>query len=215
MPKSERDLAVAVASAWAPAYDNLERNPVAPCPMRSAASARAAASPRGKLYTDAEEVISGVYAPAPRQRHRRADRRDPDLAERALVLHLPPLSAAQRVDERALWRRFDAAAERVLGALLDGVVRALRDYEAMEPPELPRMADFARWMAAAESGLGWATGTMLGAYREQRADADRDAMDRDPVAALLPPLPGPRARRGVVGARDEPLRDHRHRREWM
>lgn len=43
----------------------------------------------------------------------------------------------------------------ILGALLNIVAGALRELPSVDLPQLPRLADFAVWIAAAEPALGW------------------------------------------------------------
>ena len=47
--------------------------------------------------------------------------------------------------------------------MLDGVAHALADLDRVRLEELPRMADFAKWAAAAETGLGLESGTFISA----------------------------------------------------
>ena len=69
--------------------------------------------------------------------------------------------------------------------LLDGVVSALRRLPEVQIPELPRMADFAKWIAAAEPGLGLPSGTLLAAYERNRARVVDVALDASPVATAV------------------------------
>ena len=50
----------------------------------------------------------------------------PDLGDRAIFLTLLPIGDSQRRPESELWREFEIARPRILGALLDAVVRGLR-----------------------------------------------------------------------------------------
>jgi hypothetical protein len=109
----------------------------------------------------------------------------PDLAERSLIVDLPKIASDRRMDEARFWTEFEAAAPRILGVLLDGVSAALRNVERVELAETPRMADFARWVTAAEPALGWAPGTILSAYLRNRADANADALERDALASAI------------------------------
>src|SRR5207253_1721953 len=57
---------------------------------------------------------------------------------------------------------------------------------------LPRMADFALWATAAESGFGWQPGTFMRAYDRNRADANEAALDNplaDAIRNLLASTP--------------------------
>jgi hypothetical protein len=184
MPKSERDLAIAVANAWVPAYDNLSGISPNTSDALCRISTGGGISTR-QLYTDTTEIILDLSRPLLINGIDHLATR-PDLAERSLVLEVPPLDPSQRTDEAHLWRRFDEASPRILGALLDGVASALRQYESTRPSELPRMADFARWVSAAEDGLRWRRGAALKAYRDHRRLADREATECDPVAFLVP-----------------------------
>ena len=49
----------------------------------------------------------------------------PDLGDRAIFLTLAPIVEADRRSEAELWREFEVARPRILGALLDAVVHGL------------------------------------------------------------------------------------------
>src|SRR5438094_10209610 len=55
----------------------------------------------------------------------------PDLGDRAMCLTLRPIADEQRRPEKDLWREFEIARPRILGALLDAAVQGLR---AGSPP---------------------------------------------------------------------------------
>ena len=82
-------------------------------------------------------------------------------------------------------KAFQAARPRILGALLDTVAGALHHLPTTDPPNLPRMADFAIWVAAAEASLGWPKGTFLSAYAGNRASANEVALEASPIAQPL------------------------------
>jgi len=58
------------------------------------------------------------------------------------------------------------ARPRILGALCDAVSAALRNVDKMRIERSPRMADFVKWIAAAEPGLGRREGTATELLRE-------------------------------------------------
>lgn len=101
------------------------------------------------------------------------------------MLTLQPIEKGMRRDETSFWLAFGEAAPRILGVLLDGVVSALRNLPSVNVTDLPRMADFARWVAAAEPGLGLVPGTLLAAYERNRASVVDIALDASPVASAL------------------------------
>jgi hypothetical protein len=67
----------------------------------------------------------------------------PDLADRAILLMLAPIAERQRRPETALWREFELARLRILGALLDAAAHGLQMLPQVRLEWLPRMADFA------------------------------------------------------------------------
>src|SRR5207247_4388715 len=86
--------------------------------------------------------------------------------------------------ETELWREFENARPRMLGALLDTVVHGLRSLGRVHLDRLPRMADFALWAAACETAL-WPAGTFARAYAANRRTAIDDMIEADPVAACV------------------------------
>ena len=87
-----------------------------------------------------------------------------------------------RLPEDALWHQFERARPRILGALLDAVSAALRHIGNVRVDRSPRMADFVKWITAAEPGLGWDDGAFLVAYRDNRRSVSDLAFDADSVA---------------------------------
>jgi hypothetical protein len=77
----------------------------------------------------------------------------PNLADRSIFLTLPPVADARRQSERELWRRFERARPRILGALLDMIVHGMRTLPGIDLDRLPRMADFALWATERLFGL--------------------------------------------------------------
>jgi hypothetical protein len=55
----------------------------------------------------------------------------------------------------------------------------------VEIDELPRMADFARWTAAACPALGWDADELLAAYADNRAAANETTLDASPLVEPL------------------------------
>ena len=77
----------------------------------------------------------------------------PDLADRAILLKLAPITEAQRRPEKMLWQEFELARPQILGALLDTAAQGLRALTRVRLERLPRMADFAIWATACETAV--------------------------------------------------------------
>jgi hypothetical protein len=181
--RDERDLLLAAKNGRIVALDNLSyvRNDLSDAICRIATKGAFATR---KLYTDDEEFFVEVSRPVllngiPPLASRA------DLADRAIVCTLPTMNEAKRRSEDEFWSEFDAAAPRIVGALLDGVSGALRDYRSIKLESSPRMMDFAKWAEAGCRALGVPAGTFERAYAANRSSATEEALDADPVAVAV------------------------------
>src|SRR5439155_20344902 len=95
-----------------------------------------------------------------------------------------PIGEALRRPENELWREFEIAQPRILGALLDAAVHGLRTLGRVHLDRLPRMADFALWAAACEPAL-WPAGTFARAYPSNRRAAIESIIGADPLATCV------------------------------
>lgn len=88
----------------------------------------------------------------------------PDLIDRMLTVRLAPIPEGKRRTEDETDATFAEAHPSILGGLLDATVAALRGYKEVALERLPRMADLAKWVTAAESALSWESGTFIATY---------------------------------------------------
>lgn len=182
-PRDDRDLLIAASNSWVVCFDNLSdlRDWLSDGCCRLATGGGFATR---ELFTDGEEkifeatrpiLINGIEEVATR----------PDLLERSITLTLPPIPDDRRVDEDSLWKQFHETRPRILGALLDAVVMALRNLPTVKLDVMPRMADFCRWVVAAEPALPWTPGNFMAAYNANRAAGNDLALEASPVAAVI------------------------------
>jgi hypothetical protein len=182
-PRDPRDLMIAATNNHLLAFDNLSDLPAWLSDALCRLSTGGGFSTR-TLYTDRDEeifdavrpvIVNGIPEFANRQ----------DLVGRALFVALPPIPDKHRRDESAYWAQFESARPEILGALLDIVAVALRDVDTVMLDRPPRMADFAKWMAAAEPVCPWLAGTFMRAYEGNRSQAVEATLDGDPIADLV------------------------------
>jgi hypothetical protein len=141
-----------------------------------------------ELYTNDDEqlfdsmrpvILTGIEAVATR----------PDLLDRSILLDLPAIPKENRKTEEELYAALELVRPSILGALLDAVSCALKNLPTVKLPSLPRMADFAKWVTAAEPALGWPAGTFLDVYHASQDDANDVALDAyaivDPLRQLM------------------------------
>jgi hypothetical protein len=182
-PREERDLLIAANNSWVVAYDNLSGIPqwLSDALCRLATSGGFATR---ELYTDSDEIIFDLARPVILNGIDQLAER-PDLADRAIILNLPPIEETARRDEAELHAVYDRERPYLLGALFNAVSVALTRFPNIALPRKPRMADFAMWATAAEPALGFQEGTFMNAYSGNRAEAVQETLESDPVGAAI------------------------------
>jgi putative DNA primase/helicase len=183
VPRDDRDLVVSASNSWLLAFDNLSSVPawLADALCRLATGSGFATR---MLHTDRDEmifeaarpvIINGISSLTDRA----------DLADRSVTIHLSAIAEADRRAEDELLAEFESARPRILGALLDAVSRALCNIATVKLDRTPRMADFAKWITAAEAGLGREPGEFLAAYEGNRRDVVEATFEADVVAVAI------------------------------
>jgi hypothetical protein len=182
LSREERELMIAANNGYLLAFDNLSGLPhwLSDALCRLATGGSFAVR---QLYTDDEEVLFQAVRPILLNGIEEVVSR-PDLGDRAIFLMLTPIGEAQRRPESELWREFEIARPRILGALLDAVVYGLRATSCVHLDRLPRMAGFALWATACETAL-WPAGTFALAYAANRRAAIESIIEADPVATCV------------------------------
>ncbi len=182
-PRDERDLAIAATNGAVISLDNLSTVPDWLSDTLCRVSTGLGFSTR-TLYENDEEtlfdacrpiVINGIGVLGTRS----------DLLDRTIDLELPRIPDDHRQDEAQFWAAFDREQPAILGALLDAVSGAIGRLDAVQLERAPRMADFARWVVAAEPALGWPAGSFLKAYTGNRDAIHELALD---AAVIVPPM---------------------------
>jgi hypothetical protein len=182
-PRDERDLAIAASNGWVLAYDNLSGLSSA---MSDALCKLATGGGFGtrQLYENNEEmlfnfkrpvIVNGIDDIATRQ----------DMVSRSILQNLPAIPEEKRQDEGSFWALFESVKSKLLGAILTAVSGALRELPGVKLERLPRMADFAKWVTAAESALGWTEGSFMKAYMRNINVAIDQGLDSMPFATAV------------------------------
>lgn len=182
-PRDERDLAIAARNSWVLALDNLSGLPgwLSDALCRLATGGGWATR---ELYSDSEEVIFESQRPVVMTGIDNVASRG-DLLDRCIVVTLPAIADQKRRTEAELAGEFARLRPRLLAALLDAMSMALDREETVQLDRQPRMADFGRWVAAAEPALPWPEGHFLDAYAEARAGAVGTLLEGSLVAQAV------------------------------
>src|SRR5438876_1403761 len=182
LSREERELMIAANNGYLLAFDNVSGLPVwlsdTLCRLASGGSFAVR-----QLYSDDGEVLFEAARPILLNGIEEVISR-PDLGDRAILLTLAPIGEAQRRPESELWREFEIARPRIMGALLDAAVHGLHALGRVNLDRLPRMADFALWATACETAL-WPAGTFARAYAANRRAAIESIIEADPIATRV------------------------------
>jgi hypothetical protein len=201
-PREIRDLMIAARNSWCVAFDNVSQLHHWLSDGLCRLATGGGFSTR-ELYSDDQEklfdstrpiLLNGIDGIVSRG----------DLLDRSLMVYLPVISEDKRKTEKDFWRQFQEARPRIFGALLNVVAFALQRLPHIELETLPRMADFAEWIVAAEPALGWKEGTFMHAYDVNRASANTLALE---ATAIVTPLRLLSAKGEWTGTATELLRD--------
>jgi len=193
-PREGRDLFAVASGTHVLALDNLSSMPQWLSDLLSSIATGSGQATR-RLYTDNDLAIVQVRQPVILNGIDITGMGE-DLMDRAIALSCPLVEGAQT--EADLWDNARKAAPRILGALLNAAVVALKNRASVSiPPEKrPRMLDFATWVKAAEPVLhqvpAWKDLDFLELYAANRRQASDEILDADPLGALLLKLAGER-----------------------
>jgi hypothetical protein len=180
---------IAASGGWVVALDNLSHLQPWLSDALCRISTGGALSTR-QLYSDGDEhiveamrpiIITGITSVVTRG----------DLQDRTIAITLPAIPDDRRRPEADLWAAYDRIRPQVLGAVLDAVSCALRRESEVRLASLPRMADWARWVTAAEPALGFTDGDVLRAYAGSRQHVTEQSLDGDPLAVAVRALSRP------------------------
>jgi len=181
-PREARDLMIAANNGFVVSFDNLSHLKEWLSDGLCRLSTGGGFGTRS-LYTNDEEIIFEAKRPAILNSIEELATRG-DLLSRSLILYLPRVRDEKRRTESEFWTAFEIARPRLLGALLDAATAALRNAGSVKLQCLPRMADFAAWVHAAEMSLPWKSGTFLRVYAENGKTAN-DLPLETPVADAM------------------------------
>ena len=137
-----------------------------------------------KLYTDADEMVQRMARPSI-VNGINSVAVNADLLSRTWAVTLEvPVTRRSETEINDAFQRLHAKA---LGALLDAVCCALRNYRNIKPGK-DRLADAEVFVSAAEPALGWGEGTFKRVLHDNREKTALRALDEHEglVAALTP-----------------------------
>ena len=181
-PASNRDLLIAAKNNWILPLDNLS---IIEKWLSDALCRLSTGGGLGtrRLYTDDVETFFDAARPVILTSIEELVERG-DLMDRTLHLELLHINESTRMAETDFEARFLAIWPRALAGLLDVAVAAQQNLSSVVPG-LSRMADFERWVTAAEPALAWPSGSFGQVYRANRRDGNLTVLENSTLAQSL------------------------------
>ena len=211
-PRDVEQWAISAAGSWGVALDNLSS---IPCWLSDALCKAVTGDGwvRRALYTDGDlavlayrrvVLLTSIDAGALRG----------DLGERLLLIDLEPIVPTTRRTEEDLERRFADQRPRLLGAILDALAAVLAKLPTVKLESMPRMADFARILAALDSTC-IIDERALNIYLSQNNRVAAEVIDDDPFALAIIHLIADCGRwKGTAGDLSKEIRPEKPIRGW-
>jgi hypothetical protein len=178
-PSNKRDVFINAANRAILAYNNLSNLPK-PISDALCTTGEGGTDSQRTLYTNDEESAIRAKVPTILVAIDNIVRLG-DLSDRTMKVELASIPASERLSETDVWARFDEAAPVILRALLNALSVGLRRYDDIDASNLPRMAEFSRFVTACETAF-WDEGSFAAAFAESAASASDDVLSGDPVA---------------------------------
>ena len=182
-PRSERDVFISAMNSRLLVYDNLSEI----SPEISDALCRLAtggAFSTRMLHSNSSELLINATRPVVMNGIADLSRR-PDLLSRVVTVTCPRIDPGKRRTKSEIDKMFEDSSPRILEALLTAFAGTLQQLPTVHVAELPRMADFARFGAAAEIAMKMRKGSFLKAYARNQSRLDDIALEGEPVAMVL------------------------------
>jgi hypothetical protein len=186
LPREDRDLFIAANNGHVLAFDNVSGLQTWISDTLCRLSTGGGFAVR-TLYSDAEETLFDAMRPIALNGIEDIVARA-DLADRGLFLTLTRIPDNKRREDAAVRAELEAHRPAILGALLDAVVHGLSRLPHTKMDRLPRLADFARWVAACGDELLWPPSSFVDAYFANRRGVTLDVIEADPVATAVKAL---------------------------
>lgn len=183
LPRKLEELTQQLAHHWFLIFDNVSYIPHDTSDLLCRAVTGSGFSKR-QLYTDDDDIIysirqnigiNGINLAAAA----------PDLLERSILLELKRVGVDARKDERELWKEFEEARPKILGAIFTAVAEAIRLRAGITLATLPRMADFALVGCAIAEALGYTKEEFIGAYYRNISSQNEEVLAENIEASLV------------------------------
>ena len=110
---------------------------------------------------------------------------EPDALDRSILTEFDRILPEQRREESKVEADFEEMRPKLLGYILDTVVKALQIISTIVLSNLPRMADFAVWGEAIARGMGYNPMEFVNAYNENMGRQNIEVLEANLLAQAI------------------------------
>jgi hypothetical protein len=182
LPKNDRELVQQLFHHYLGFYDNVSTLPK----WMSDTFCRAVTgtgNTKRQLYTDDDIIyqyrrcpgLNGINIVAVRG----------DFLDRTIFYECGMIDDKDRIEDKVMERRLREKTPRILGAILDALVKALNIFPTVELDGLTRMADFHRWGYAIAEAMDIGGEAFLEAYKENVESQSEETLKASIIAHVL------------------------------
>jgi hypothetical protein len=182
IPVKMEDLMLAARQCWILFFDNLSDMPEwfsnALCQISSGGSLE-----RRTLFKNADTTVITIKRPVITTSIKDVFSKNPDLIARTLKFELPKIPKVKTEEE--LEELFNAKRAEIFGAFLTVISTAIKNLPEIQVDDLPRLADFAKWVSAAEPATELKKDSILKTYKEIRETAIEEILSGDKTQKII------------------------------
>lgn len=177
--KRTQDLAITISNCWLPAFDNISWISQEQSDFICGINTGRSNVERVLYENDEEKVFSGSRPMLLNGITEFGNAQD--LLDRTICISMGPIKRTGRKTEKELEQRLNILRPKVLGFLLDAVAHAIQHLDSVEVSELPRNADAAKFVTAAEPFLGYDRGSFITELENNRLANQQANLESTPL----------------------------------
>jgi hypothetical protein len=183
IPKDKAEFVQQLYHNYLAVYDNVKQLP----PWFSDEACKAitgVGNSKRRFYTDDEDVIYN-YKHCLMINGINNSLTEPDALDRSILTEFDRIPPEQRREESKVETEFEEMRAKLLGYILDMLVKALQIKLSIELSNLPRMADFAVWGEAIARAMGYKPMEFVNAYNENIGRQNVEALEANLLAQAI------------------------------
>jgi hypothetical protein len=135
-----------------------------------------------KLYTDDEDIVY-EYMRCLGFNGINVSLVEPDALDRSILIDVTRIPKEKVKEKSEIMAEFEELLPKLLGYLLDIIVKAMQIRPTIKLNDLPRMADFAKWCEAISRAMGYENMEFINAYYKNIGKQNIEVIEAHPLGS--------------------------------